>query len=90
MVNIIKEEIGDGYILKVTFKVIYDDLKDGINMPYYYLLPLPTIAYLSKLKESIVSGGRETLNILLSFIKAPFTNREGVNILWKYIINHVI
>jgi hypothetical protein len=80
----------DGYLLKVAFKLIDDNLKDGINMPYYYPLPLPTIAYLSKLKESIVSGGGASLNILLGFIKAPFTSKEGVNVLWKYIINHAV
>jgi hypothetical protein len=82
--------LSDGYLLKVAFKVIENDLKNGINMPYYYPLPLPSIAYLSKLKESIVGGGRESLNTLLCFIKAPFTSEEGVNVLWKYIINHVI
>jgi hypothetical protein len=82
--------LNDHYLLKVAFKVIDCDLKDSVNMPYYYPLSLPTIAYLSKLEESIVSGERESLNILLSFIKAPFTNKEGINVLWNYITNHVI
>jgi hypothetical protein len=82
--------LSDGYLLKVAFKVIDDALKDGMNMPYYYPLPLPTIAYFDKLKESIIGGGGESLNILLSFIKAPFTSEEGINVLWKYIINHAV
>jgi hypothetical protein len=82
--------LSDGYLFKVSFKVIDDDLKDGISLPYYYPLPLPIIAYLSKLKEGIVGGGRESLKILLGFVKAPFTSKEGVNVLWKYIINHTV
>jgi hypothetical protein len=81
--------LSDGYLLKVAFKVIDDDLKDEINMPYHYPLSLPTIAYLSKLEESIVSGGRALLNILLGFARAPFTSKEGVNVLWKYIASRL-
>jgi hypothetical protein len=82
--------LSDDFLVKVAFKVVDNDLKDGVNMPYYYPLPLPIIAYLDKLKEGIIDGGRESLNILLSFAKAPFTSKEGVNVLWKYIINHAV
>ncbi|MEM4468903.1 MAG: nucleotidyltransferase family protein [Candidatus Nezhaarchaeales archaeon] len=72
-------------LLKLAYKAIKGSLKDGLSMPYYYPILLPFLGYLDKLKASIFEGKRDSLDILLGFLKAPFTNREGINILWKYI-----
>jgi len=75
----------DNISLKVAYKFIKNSFKGEMRMPYHYPLFLPAIAYFNKLKTAITSGRREALNLLVSFIKAPFTSKEGLNILWKYI-----
>jgi hypothetical protein len=72
-------------LVKTACKVLSKSLKSGISMPYRFPLYLPVVAYLDKLRTGIVEGKGESLNFLLSFLKTPFTSKEGITVLWKYV-----
>jgi hypothetical protein len=72
-------------LLKVTQKVISESIENGIKMPYRFPLCAPATAYFDKLRAGLLDGGNRSLNLLLCYLKAPFTNREGIKVLWNYI-----
>jgi len=81
--------LDNDYLLGAVHTVVKKDLKDGVRMPYSYPMYLPVIAYFDKLRVGIVTGGKESLSLLLSLIKAPFTGKEGINILWNYLAKRI-
>jgi len=71
----------DNNFAKIVHKIIENDLRKKLKMPYYYPLSLTALSYIGKLRDMIACGDKELLN----FLKAPFTSKEGLNVLLKYL-----
>jgi hypothetical protein len=77
-------------ILKASNRILRNDIFRVAYMPYRYRVNLPAIAYIDKFRGELLSGhGNDPLTFLLNILRAPFTSKEGISILWKYMKSSV-
>jgi hypothetical protein len=84
--DLLSFNFSDSYLLKIAYRTVEKSLRNVVQMPYYYPLSLPVIAYYDKLITGIMGGGIGSSTLLSSLIKAPFVSRGGIGTFWKYII----
>jgi len=68
----------------IAERILCRDLTRNFGMPYSYHIALPFMAYVDKLRDGLASE-TGSFPLLLSILRAPFTNVYGIKVLTNYL-----